>query len=348
MQDSYTQIPKILKDLDIWLCYDDRDKEYFKDLSATEINQEKKAPRDLKGKKCSTKRCYSFNRCLDSVKNGFNSGLGIVLNNNGLVVIDYDKCISGYKVNDELGLTIPIINKSDSDRIHRDIDLINSYCEISPSGKGIHIYLIANKNIKVNINRQNIEIYTNHFIRVSGNTFNEFLYKELVDSTDALEQLLDNYDIKLSDDELGNKSIIKQRFNVYDDLIKQKFKYVNGYSIRDIKDTMFNSKKGALLKKLYNNTITNNEFYNLKGKLRASAEDKAKIDISDSGKSITLIMHLLHFCYGDIESVYKIFISSALCKDKYLKKVYANHKEDIIQNQFIPYAIINYINYGKE
>jgi hypothetical protein len=106
---------------------------------------------------------------------------------------------------------------------------------------------------------------------------------------------------------------------------------------------MFNSKKGKLLKKLYDNTITDDEFLKLKGK-----KDASDVDLSDSGKSITLIMHLLHFSYGDIQAVYKIFISSALCKDKYLKKAYANHTEDIIKNQFIPYAIINYYNYSDK
>lgn len=347
LEDRYKNIPKILKDLNIWLCYDDRDRESFKSLSDAEINQERKQPRDIRGIKCSLNRCYSFNECLKSVENGFNSGLGIVCNNNGLMVIDYDNCIIDYKIDDKLGLRVPILKDDAKDRIVRDLNLINSYTEISPSGKGIHIYLIANRSIKVNVNKKDIEIYTKHFIRVSGNCFNDYLYQDVSDRTDEVEQLLKLYNIVLNDDDVGNKSVIKQRFNIYDKLLKQKFRLSNGYTIPQIKSTMFSSKKGELLKKLYDNTITDAEFYKLKGKSKASAEDKAKIDISDSGKSITLIMHLLDFSYGDIDKVYKMFKSSGLCKDKYIKKSYANHKEDIIQNQFIPYAIVNYINYRE-
>lgn len=327
--DNIKNIPKALKDLDIWLCYDERDKE------------QPKAPRDLKGKLHSiNQRLFTFNECLESIKSGFNSGLGVVLKNNGLVVLDYDNCISDYEINDKLGLKIPIISKDKREQINRDLDLINSYTEISPSGKGIHIYLTANTNININTNRDNIEIYTNKFIRVSGNLFNQYLYNDLEDRTDALEQLISNYGFNL-DDVIGNKSAIKQRFNVYDKQIRQQFKYTNKYDAREIKKTLFNSKKGKLIKKLYDNTITDAELFKLKGK--KSGTDV--IDTSDSGKAITLIMYLYDFSYGDIEKVYKIFISSALCKDKYIKKSYARGKEDIIQHCFIPYAITHYNNY---
>ena len=342
---KYNYIPKALKDLNIWLCYDDRDKEYFKDLSDAEINQERKKPRDLKGNACNLNKCYSLKECLDSIKNGFNSGVGIVCNNNGIVCIDYDNCIIDYKTDDKLGLTIPILKEDVKDRIIKDLQLIDSYTEISPSGKGIHIYLIANKSIKVNVNKKDVEIYTNHFIRVSGKLFNDYMYQNISDRTNELEQLLKDYKITLKKDDVGKKSIIKQKNNIYDDLLKRKFRLSNGYSIPQIKKSMFNSKKGSLLKKLYDNTITNDELYKLKGK--KSASEKADVDISDSGKSITLIMHLLHFSYGDIDKIYKIFKSSALCKDKYKKKMYENHTEDIIQNLFIPKAIVYYINYDE-
>lgn len=331
---NYKNIPKALKELDIWLCYNDRDKE------------NPKAPRDLKGKLHSiNQRLFTFNECIDSIRKGFNSGLGIVLKNNGLVVIDYDNCISGYKLDDKLGLKIPIIKDDRKEQILKDLDLINSYTEISPSGKGIHIYLTANTNIKINTNKNNVEIYTNKFIRVSGNLYNEFIYNELEDRTDALEQFISNYGLVL-DDIIGNKSAIKQRFNIYDKQIRQQFKYTNKYNIREIKKTLFSSKKGKLIKKLYDNTIKDDEFYKLKGaSLTAQKKDASDVDLSDSGKAITLILYLYDFCYGDIEKVYTIFKSSALCKDKYLKKAYARGKEDIIQHCFIPYAITNYHNY---
>lgn len=86
----YNNIPKFLTDLNIWMCYDDRDKPSYKKLSDKVINQKKKTARDLTGKIVGKNhKTYSFNECLESIKNGFNSGIGIVLKN-GLTCIDYD------------------------------------------------------------------------------------------------------------------------------------------------------------------------------------------------------------------------------------------------------------------
>lgn len=357
MQYDYTYIPKILKELNIWLCFDDRDKDYFINLSDKEIKQEKASPRDLKGKKCSKNgRLYSFNECIESVKKGYNTGLGIVLKKNGLVVLDYDNCISEYKTDDKLGITIPIFNTSDADRIQRDIDLINSYTEISPSGKGIHIYLTANSNINTNTGK--IEIYTDKFIRVSGNLFNEFMYNELKDRTEELEQLLNYYglsDLMSS----SNRDILSKKDNFYKDILNTKFKYTNGYTNKQILDTMFDSKNGEFLKALYYNTISDRAYQDYKTErlnvliqkgiiTRAKYEEMYnKIDLSDSGKAFTLIMNLLHYSYGDIDAVYTLFKNSALCRDDYLVKRYKNKTQDKIRNQFIPKAIEKYVNFEE-
>ena len=338
-------IPSILKNLNIWLCYDDRDKKDYDLLSIDLVNQEKKRPRDITGKPHSINgRLFTYNECIDSVKKGINSGVGIVLKNNGIVCIDYDKVIDHYKSDDKLGIEIPILKKDKEKQILRDIELLNSYTEISPSGKGLHIYLMANSSIKVNVNQNDIEIYTNKFIRVSGKPFNPFLYNEIQERTQELENLLNMYGIELNDDVISKTSVFSKKYNVYKDIIEKKFKLSNGFSSKEIKETMFNSKKGDLLRKLYYNTITDNEYYDLK---KDSKTPKNQIDITDSGKSITLIMYLLHFSYGDLKEVYKLFLGSGLCKDKYTEKRYQNKTENIIQHCFIPYAVINYYNFSE-
>ena len=341
-ENKYKNIPKILKDLNIWLCYDDRDKE------------NPKAPRDIEGKIHSiNSRLYSFNQCINSIKRGKNSGLGIVCKNNGIVCIDYDKCIKDYEYNSKYGITRAVFKDQETeDRILRDLKLIDSYTEISPSGNGLHIYLIANADITINTNKNDIEIYTNKFIRVSGNLYNEFLYNDLSeDKTDKLEQLIGLYGLDTSDNIIGNDVINKKLRTIYTDILLKKFKYTNSYTNKEILNSMFNSKKGDLLKKLYYNTISDAELLELKGLSDVSEVDKAKIDKSNSGKSITLILHLLHFSYGDIRAVKELFIKSALCKDDYLIKKYKDKnnksKLDKIDSQFIPYAIINYINFSE-
>lgn len=329
----YKNIPKKLKDLNIWLCYDAK-------------SDNPKAPRDIKGKKHSINgRLYSYNQCIDSIKNGFNTGLGIVLKNNGLVCIDYDNCIKGYEVNKDLGYKKPLFIDADTEkRILRDINLIDSYTEISPSGKGIHIYLLANTDLRVNANKDNIEIYTNHFIRVSDDLFNEFLYNDIDDKTSELEQLLKIYG--LSDAIEHKKDIIRKKSNnLYNQMQTQQFKYTNQLTASKVLNRLFMSKKGHLIEKLYHNDITDKEFYTLKGKINASDKVIDKIDTSDSGKSITLLFYLYDISYGDIDIVYKLFKKSELCKDKYIRKDRANNTKDIIEHNFIPYVITNYINY---
>lgn len=338
IESRYKHIPSLLKNMDIWLCYNDADKD------------NPKAPRDIKGKLHSINgRLYSFNQCIESIKNGYNNGLGIVLKNNGIVCIDYDKVIKDFKYSSKYGYTKAVFIDDDTEsRILKDLQLIDSYTEISPSGKGLHIYLIANTSIDINTNKNGIEIYTNKFIRVSGNLFNEFLYNEMQeDKTAELEKLIKSYGLDVSDNSIRNNIISKKRDTIYTDIILKKFKYTNQYTNREILDSMFSSKKGLFLEKLYNNTITDAEFLELKGKQDASEIEKIKIDTSNSGKSITLIMHLLHFSYGDIKAVRDLFIKSKLCKDDYLEKRYDNHTKNIIDSQFIPYAIINYINYSE-
>ena len=338
IESRYKYIPSILKNMDIWLCYNDADKD------------NPKAPRDLKGKLHSINgRLYSFNQCIESIKSGFNSGLGIVLKNNGIVCIDYDDVIKDFKYNSKYGITTAVFKDNKiEDRVLRDLKLLDSYTELSPSNKGIHIYLIANTSIDINTNKNGIEIYTNKFIRVSGNLFNEFYFNEMQeDKTSEIEQLIKSYGLDTSNNIIRNNVIKQKRNTIYTDILLKKFKYTNNFTNREILESMFSSKKGKLLQKLYDNTITDAELLELKGKSDASEIEKLKVDTSNSGKSITLIMHLLHFSYGDIKAVRELFIKSKLCKDDYLDKNYDNHTMDKINSQFIPYAIINYINYSE-
>ena len=352
--DLYKNIPKILKDLNIWLCYDDRDKE------------NPKAPRDTEGKIHSINgRLYTFNQCINSIKRGKNSGLGIVCKNNGVVCIDYDNCIKDYEYNSKYGITRAVFKDKDTeDRILRDLKLIDSYTEISPSGKGLHIYLIANADITINTNKNDIEIYTNHFIRVSGNLYNEVLYNDVSDDKTAeLLELINLYDLNTSDNIINNGVINKKLRTIYTEILLKKFKYTNSYTNKEILNSMFNSKEGKFLKDLYNNTLLDADYKQYKvdkleillkkGKITRERYKELynKIDTSNSGKSYTLIMNLLHFSYGDLKRVKELFIKSALCKDDYLDKRYLDknnkYKLDKIDSQFIPRAIINYINYSE-
>lgn len=359
LDSKYASIPKALKGLKIWCCYNDILSDADKDKSDDEIKKVIKSPRDLKGNSLKWKskdRFYSFNECLDSIRKGFNSGLGIIIKPKiGIMVLDYDNCIKEYKKIDKLGLEIPILKDDVKDRITRDLNLLNSYSEISPSGKGLHIYIIANYDI--NTNKQKglgIEIYNNHFIRVTGNIFNN--YDELEDKTAELEQLIKLYGLDHLKDVEIKENIIKGKHNIYKEELESKFYYKNNKSDADIIDIMFNSKSGSFLKSLFYNSLSDDEYIKhqkasnyYQQHIKDYEVNKIKsIDTSNSGKSFTLILNLIHYCYGDIKAVKRIFIKSKLCRDDYLIKNRDNGKADIIDNQFIPKAIKYYYNFSDE
>lgn len=324
----FENIPKQLKDLNNWLCYDDRDKDYFKELSELEIKQERKRPRDLKGvalKEWQNKG-YSFNECIDSIKKGFNNGLGLVLKNNGVVIIDYDKCLKDIEVNDELGYIKPIFKDAETEQsILSDINLLRTYTEISPSNKGLHIILLS--DIKDLFIREPIEIYSyKKYISFTNNSIFDF---DLEYDNNNLLQIIDKYKI----DKTDAKPL---RFNdsIFKIFLDKNFKYKNSYTDRQVLDTMFNSKNGNFIKKLYYNQISDAEYSSYKmqkasnqlkkGVISQNYYDKAvkSIDLTNSGKSYTLILYLIDFCYGDIQAVKRLFKKSALCKDEYLQPKY--------------------------
>lgn len=324
----YNQIPQQLKDLNNWLCFDDRDKDYFKDLSELEINQEKKRPRDLQGKaiKSWQNKGFSFNQCIESIKNGYNTGLGLVLKNNGIVILDYDKVLQEVEVNDKLGYIKPIFKDADKEKsILSDINTLKSYTEISPSGKGLHIVVLS--DIKDLYITKPIEIYSkSKYIRFSGNSIFDFDINYC--STELLD-IINKYkaDIKQAKPLKFNSSVLKL-------FLDRNFKYKNGKTPKQILKIMFNCENGKFLQKLFYNDISDDDYKKYKleklsNQLKKSIITKEyyerainKIDTTDSGKSFTLIMYLLDFCYGDIATVSKIFKMSKLCKAEYLKPKY--------------------------
>lgn len=312
----YDSIPQYLKELDNWLCYDARDLE------------NPKAPRDLQGNllKQWTNKGYSFNECIDSIKSGYNSGLGLVLKDNGIVVIDYDKVVSRVEINKDLGYIKPIFTDKDKETsIMEDINRIKSYVELSPSNTGLHIVLLT--DIK-NIHQQKpIEIYSNKkYIRFSGNSV--FGY-DLEYANNELLDVMHKYSIDTSQAQ-------KLRFSksIYSDFIKKNFKYSNGKDANEILEILFNGKNGDFIKKLFYNELSDADYIKYKqdkiarhlksGAITPKMQDRLlnRLDVSNSGKSYTLIMYLFDACYGDIDTIEKIFKKSKLCNADYLEPKY--------------------------
>lgn len=328
VEERYKSIPQYLKDLDNWCCYDARYKEQYKTMTPKEVKDQERTPRDLKGNILYNwnSKGYSFKECLDSIKSGNNSGLGLILKNNGIVAIDYDKCLQDIEVNDKYGYIKPIfIDKSTETSIMEDINNLKSYVELSPSNKGLHIILLT--DIK-DINQQKpIEIYSkSKYIRFSGNSVFDF---ELRYANNELLDIINKYSIDVS-----NAKQLRFSKSTYNDFIKKNFKYSNGKNANEIIDILFNGKNGEFIKKLFYNELSDADYIKYKksklsnhlknGKITKEMQDTLlkRIDTTNSGKAYTLILYLFDACYGDLETIETIFKKSKLCRADYLKPKY--------------------------
>lgn len=307
-------IPNSIKDLNIWLCYDDRDKPSYTQYDSKRIEKLKKQPRDLKGIPYPfNKRCFSFNECIESIKNGFNSGVGVVVDSD-LVGLDLDNCIKGVKKIDKLGLEIPIL----SDEVAELVSKLNdSYIEVSQSGKGLHCLVYSSVAIPKEIKKDNIslEIYSNksHFLRLSGNVISSDASDvEILDKTDVMLEIYSKY-FDISDSKQVKDKVFKDsNISFRDDDFKRQFNgLTNKYDAEQILDNLF--KRDIFYYKLYNNELTADDI----DKYNASRKGRGLKDTSNSGLSVLLILNLMYYSYGDLDMVYDLFRKSKLYKSDY-------------------------------
>lgn len=311
-------IPKCIKDLHIWLCYDDRDKQSYARLDDKEIDRQKKKPRDLRGRglKNWNSRCYTFDECIDSIKDGFNSGFGVVVDKD-LVGLDFDHCIKGYKKMDNLGLEIPILSKEIQEIVNR---LDNSYVEISQSGKGLHCLVYSSVAIPRQTkptDKVDIEIYANknHFMRLSGNVLNNNADDiEILDKTDLMLDIYSKY-FEIQEDNVDDVAIKVNNISFRDDEYRKQFYGLkNKYDKQEILDNLFRI-GGSFYQKLYNNELSKEDIdqYNSKRIGRGLK------DTSNSGLSVLLILNLMYYSYGADDIVYELWRESKLYDSKYDK-----------------------------
>lgn len=121
----------------------------------------------------------TFEDAVKCVSMGLAKGIGYEFNGNGIYGVDLDNVI----VN---GAVIP--------QAQQVIEQLNSFTEVSPSGKGIHIYVIAD-NAKITRHRKQgsfIEIYGDkRYFTVTGEVYSGF--KVLAKRTAELQEVHDSH-----------------------------------------------------------------------------------------------------------------------------------------------------------
>lgn len=139
-----------------WICYG-----LVNDNEKGKIDKIPKNPHNGYNASCNNKESWSdYNTAVNAVKRyGFN-GIGFELDN-GIVGVDLDDAL------DENGKLT-----KDADDI---VEALDSYTEISPSGKGLHIFC-KGKLPPGRRRKGNIEMYSsNRFFTVTGNIYGRYI-----------------------------------------------------------------------------------------------------------------------------------------------------------------------------
>lgn len=160
---NFENIPESLKALDQWVCWG-------------KPGKPPKIPYDpvtgYPAKPGQPETWTSFNKAVEAVKAGKYKGIGFELNNNGIVGIDLDNVIDP-----ETGYIVP-----EAENIVTDLD---SYTEISQSGKGLHVLVKADLELTENRSKlqdcnilgekwPGIEIYNKErYLIVTGDRYGE-------------------------------------------------------------------------------------------------------------------------------------------------------------------------------
>lgn len=276
-KNSYENIPEKLKELGLFCVY-------RKEKQKSKL---KKIPyQPILGNKASTSNRDQFSSYEDALEdyewipNNYD-GIGLLLTND-LCLIDIDNCIYKNKL---------------SPLAKRIFNLINSYTEISPSGKGLHILFLCSdlNNIseeqyyKKNSNNH-VETYfsnSNRYVTLTGNIYDED-HVEISDRTNEYKVFLEKF-MKRPRIEKNIKEVSKRHLK----------------SVQEIDDLQLiekikNSKNGDKFKEvfLYGNT---EEFP------------------SESEADMFLAGLLTFFCAKDEMRIKKLMKQSALYRNKWDK-----------------------------
>ncbi len=151
LHENLNNVPALLKSFNRWIGW----KSELRDGKPTKV------PYDVEtGNRASStdeRTWTNFRRAVSNVENNLEKydGVGFVFNSDGIVGVDLDKCIGEDGVVESWALDI----------VHE----LDSYTEISPGGRGLHIFVIG--NIPSGGNRRGrCEIYSRgRYFTITGN-----------------------------------------------------------------------------------------------------------------------------------------------------------------------------------
>lgn len=218
----------------------------------------------------------SFTEAVEAQEKYECDGIGLELEGSGLVGIDIDDCIDADGKLSETAASI--------------VAAVDSYTELSPSRRGVHILVKADLNIGKRNNAVGLEVYsTKRFFTVTGNVYDGYNNIRKINGN-KLCGILDPYlslPVDTQVEDTGTKEIsCEMTINEEDARVLEK---------------AFRSKRGKTIEDLFNGEIS--EYNN-----------------DHSAADMALVNHLVYWCNGDAEQVDRIFRSSALFRKKWDEK----------------------------
>ena len=258
---QYENIPEELKQLPQWVCH--RNKMPFNPVT---------------GAPAKAGQPVTWARFEDAMNSsGSYDGIGFEFNNNGIVGIDLDKVIA------------------DDGTVFAEaaeiVSMLDSYTEVSPSGKGMHIFV--NGDIPVDGRKKGfIEMYkAKRYFTVTGN-----VYGELTTIKERSEQVV-------------------QLFNKYfSDSKSEKSADINNPCISATKEYLsIGLAKDAVFKALWN------------------GEYQSEKCTSESEADLVLMGKLLYWCSGNIDAAIEAFMNSPYAAGKDDKHTTKLERSDYLQ-----------------
>lgn len=193
---NFQNLAKELKEINNWSCWKEEKEEGKEKLKKVPVNANICTAEKLylaKSNDCNTWAPYHI-----AEEKSKNLGLGLMFKIEApYIFLDFDNCIDN--------------NGKINENIKKIMDMVNSYTEVSNSGKGIHIIAKVNKDFPSKVDHaKGIEIYNNRFCAMTGDVLKDYS-SNIEERTDIIEKLFSEY---FSNHKEGDSNNSQQQNNV--------------------------------------------------------------------------------------------------------------------------------------
>lgn len=294
----FEQVPERIRSLPQWVCW-----RYETHLSRRKPMKTPYTPKIGKRANIHESDTWgSFEQAVASYRAGGYDGIGLVLTQSDRIVgVDIDECIDCNGTLNAIAQTV--------------IGLLNSYTEVSPSGKGIRIFVAAALGDFAGRRGMRIELYNfNRYLTVTGNHW-PGTPSEVCDRYDELRILYSKYLLPIAPAPRPARHQETASLDQSDSVVL---------------DRLFSGKLGALYRQIYNGNTAD-----------VSGRERGETD--QSRADVLLFNGLAFYTYQDADQMRRILLSSP----RYNQRAHKWHKRVQGETTYLEYQIADSIRYTQ-